>query len=84
MLNDLYVKYEQLENFLKDGNKFTSQCIDLKRRSAMVEDCEEFIDGFSKSLKKVSGLENYLNFQPIIEPKTKLESIKKLEMTHLK
>ena len=24
MLNDLYTKYEQLENFLKNGNKFTS------------------------------------------------------------
>ena len=24
MLNDLYTKYEQLENFLKNGNRFTS------------------------------------------------------------
>ena len=41
MFNDICTKYEQLENFLKNGNKFTSQCIDLSKRSQVVAESEE-------------------------------------------
>ena len=51
MLNDLYTKYEQLENFLKNGNRFSSQCIDLSKRSAMVAESEEYIKTFTKQLQ---------------------------------
>ena len=47
MFNDLYTKYDQLENLLKNGNKFASQCIDLSKRSAMVADSEEFIKTYT-------------------------------------
>ena len=66
MLNDLYQKFDQLENFLKKGNKFTGQCMDLQTRAKMVEESEPHIEGFVKSLGKVQQLENFLNFQPVI------------------
>ena len=93
LLNDLYNRYDRLENFLKDGNKFSSQCIDLRRRAGMIEDCESYIEGFAKNCKKVQSLENYLTFSPVhgkyriidsVEPKSKIEQLKKLEMDHLK
>ncbi len=62
MLNDLFQKYDQLENFLKSGNKFSNQCIDLQRRAAMVGESEEEIEEFTKNLKKIQSLEKYLNF----------------------
>ena len=65
LLNDLYNRYDRLENFLKDGNKFSSQCIDLRRRAGMVEDCEGYIENFAKDCKKVQSLENYLTFAPV-------------------
>ena len=66
MLNDLYTKFDQLENFLKNGNRFTTQCMDLQTRAKMVEESDEHIEQFTKSLGKVQQLENYLNFQPVI------------------
>ena len=84
MLNDLYTKYEQLENFLKNGNKFTSQCIDLSKRSAMVADSEDYIKGFTKNLKDLQSLENHLNFQPVLDPKQKLEQLRELDMNHMR
>lgn len=62
MLNDLYQKFDQLENFLKNGNKFTAQCMDLQTRAKMVEESEQNIEAFVKNLAKVQQLENYLNF----------------------
>jgi len=84
MLNDLYTKFDQLENFLKNGNRFTTQCMDLQTRAKMVEESDEHIEQFTKSLGKVQQLENYLNFQPVIEPKQKLEQLKELDTTHLR
>lgn len=69
---------------MKNGNKFTSQCMDLQTRAKMVEESEAHIEGFVKSLAKVQQLENYLNFQPVIDPKQKLEQLKELDMTHLR
>ena len=62
LMNDLFPKYEKLENFLKNGNKFSSQCIDLSKRSAMVAESEDNLKTFFKSLKDVQGLEHYLTF----------------------
>ena len=53
MLNDLYTKYEQLENFLKNGNRFSSQCIDLSKKSTMVTDSEDYIKNFANNLKEI-------------------------------
>lgn len=53
MLNDLYQKYDQLENFLKNGNRFTQQCMDLKTRANMVEESEPHLEGFVKNLTKI-------------------------------
>ena len=53
MLNDLYIKYDQIENFLKNGNKFSNQCIDLNKKSTMIMDSEDYIKGFANNLKEV-------------------------------
>ena len=53
MLNDLYTKYDQLENFLKNGNKLASQCIDLTKQRTMVVDSEEYLKTYIKDLKDV-------------------------------
>lgn len=53
MLNDLYVKYDQIENFLKNGNRFSTQCVDLNKKATMVMDSEEYIKGFATNLKEV-------------------------------
>lgn len=50
----------------------------------MIEESEPHIEGFVKNLAKVQQLENYLNFQPVIEPKQKLEQLKELDMAHLR
>ncbi len=62
MLNELYTRFDQLENFLKGGNKFTSQCIDLQKRSKMVEDSQEYIMTFAKNLNNIQNREKYLSF----------------------
>lgn len=66
MLNELYTRFDQLENFLKGGNKFTSQCIDLQKRSKMVEDSQEYILAFAKNLNNIQNREKYLSFQPVL------------------
>ena len=66
MLNELYTRFDQLENFLKGGNKFTSQCIDLQKRSKMVEDSQEYIMTFAKNLNNIQNREKYLSFQPVL------------------
>ena len=53
MLNDLYIKYDQIENFLKNGNKFSNQCVDLNKKSTMIMDSEDYIKGFANNLKEV-------------------------------
>jgi hypothetical protein len=39
----------------------------------MITDSEDYIKNFANNLKEVQTLENYLNFQPVIEPKQKLD-----------
>ena len=65
----------------------------MRRKAGLIEDCETFIEGFAKNCKKVQSLENFLSFAPIhgkfnffdiLEPKSKIEQLKKLEMDHLK
>lgn len=62
LMNDLHPKFEQLESFLKTGNKFTTQCIDLSKRSAMVAENEEYLRQFFLKLKELQTLEHYLSF----------------------
>lgn len=84
MLNDLFTKYEQLENFLKDGNKFQAQCIDLAKKSNFVVENGDYLAAYFKKLKEMQQLENFLNFQPVLDPKEKVEKLKQLDMTHLR
>lgn len=66
ILNELHSKYEQLENFLKNGNKYANQCIDLSKKCAMVAESEEHLKQFIKELKEMQQLETYLSFQPVL------------------
>jgi len=50
----------------------------------MVADSEDYIKGFTKNLKDLQSLENHLNFQPVLEPKQKLEQLRELDMTHMR
>lgn len=62
LLNDLFQKYDQIENFLKQGNKFSSQCLDLGKKTDFVLDGQEGLADFAKKLKEVQQLEHYLSF----------------------
>ena len=44
----------------------------------------DYLAGYFKKLKEMQQLENYLNFQPVLDPKEKVERLKQLDMTHLK
>ena len=54
LLNDLFVKYDQLENFLKNGNKFQAQCINLSQRSMYVVDSADNLNTYAKNLKEMN------------------------------
>lgn len=62
MLNDFFQKFNQIEDFLKKGNKFSSQCLDLGKKTDFVLDGQEGLADFAKKLKEVQQLEHYLNF----------------------
>lgn len=53
MMNDLFSKYDQLENFLKNGNRFASQCLSLNQKSGFVIESSENITEFAKKLKEL-------------------------------
>ena len=53
LLNDLFVKYDQLENFMKNGNRFSSQCLDLGKRSAFVLESADHLNQFANKLKEM-------------------------------
>ena len=66
LFKKMFAKYDQLESYMKNGNKFASQCLDLGKKSAHVRNSIEHIGDFAKKLKEVQHLEQYLNFQPLI------------------
>lgn len=37
-LNDLYLRYEKMESFLKKKEPFVEQCMDLKRKNNFIVD----------------------------------------------
>lgn len=41
MMLDLFSKYDNLENFLKNGNKFASQCMSLSQKSGFVIESQD-------------------------------------------
>jgi len=57
LLLELFQKYDQIENFLKNGNKFTNQCIDLSKKSAFVIDCADHLNQFANKLKDMQSRE---------------------------
>lgn len=66
MMNDLFNKYDQLESFLKNGNKFASQCLSLSQKSEFIVESQEQVVGFANQMKEIQRLEHYLNFNPIL------------------
>ena len=53
MMKDLFAKYDQLENFLKNGNKFASQCLSLSQKSGFVIESSESITDFSSKMREL-------------------------------
>lgn len=66
LLSDVFNKTDSLDSFLKSGNKFTSQCIDLGKKSAFVLECQESLQDYSTKLKEMQSVQHFLNFNPII------------------
>lgn len=53
MMNDLFNKYDQLESFLKNGNKFSSQCISLSQKSNFIAESQDEITEFAAKMKEI-------------------------------
>ena len=74
-IKDLHSKYEKLESFLKRQEPFSTQCMDLKRKSDFVVEQVGQLEEFIKILQEIQKNEHLLTFDPITEPHKKLEEI---------
>ena len=62
LLNELFEKYDKLESFMKNGNPFTSQCLDLSKKSEFVIESADSLNAFADKLKEMQELERNLDF----------------------
>ena len=81
-MKDLYQRYEKMESFLKRQEPFSSQCMDLKRKSDFIVEQVDQLQDFIKILQEIQKNENLLTFDPITEPYRKLEDLQELKKVH--
>ena len=84
LLNELFEKYDKLESFMKNGNPFTSQCLDLSKKSEFVIESADSLNALADKLKEMQELEQNLDFQPMVDTKSKIQTLKTLESKHLR
>ena len=71
-LNELFAKYEKLENFLKHNEPFMQQCMDLKQKTTFIIEWRDQLQTFLQSLEQIRQKENFLGFEPIVDAHAKL------------
>ena len=95
IMSDLYAKYEQMEGFLKGiGSKQTEQQLSPEmelrlgqlplhqKRSTLVLECQDDLLNFVDDLEEMQKLEQYLNFDPLVDVQGKLATLRRLKVAH--
>ena len=96
IMGDLYGKYEQMEGYLKGTPNKDSQSslvspeMELRlsqlplhhKRANLVLECQDDLLNFVDDLEDLQKLEQYLNFDPLVDVPDKLSKLRKLKVAH--
>lgn len=84
IMGELFGKYDHLEGLLrKDGGSLRSQHLPaLHLKTAFISDCEDTLNNYVGNLEEAQKLEQYLNFEPLIDVPEKVAQLRTLNASH--
>jgi hypothetical protein len=78
----LLQRFVKLESFLKHGEPFTTQCLDLRHKTDFVAENYESIEKLIKQLEVLKQKEQILSVDPLDDVQVRMQELQRLKLGH--